>query len=362
MSSFKCSWLIVMSFVLLALISNRVSAAIIEDLYDAKVAVVDQSEASQNAAIKQGLKQVFVKVSGSQDLLKHTHITKSLTKASTLIRLYTYEKVQNQLYMVVNFDQEKVQNAIMTAGFPVWDKRRPETILWLAIEPMQQDKQLLNQETQPDLVKRMREQAQKRGIKVVLPVWDLNDVQAVDVYDIWGGFIQQMLLASERYDINSALSARIYRAPSDGTQVEPGKRWLADWTLIDNGQVNSGQLQMSEPEQIVDAIIDALATQLAEKYAISQQNRLLNAVKTQITINNVDSIARYSAIMKFLNGLTVVANATLLEQQGTRATFELDLLGNNDDLLNSFRLDNRMQPRATRLGESSAEMEFMWLN
>jgi hypothetical protein len=362
MSSFKYSWLTIISVCVINLVNYKVSAAIIDDLYDAKVAVVDQSEASQNAAIKQALKQVFIKVSGSQELLKHSHISKNLAKASTLIRLYTYEKNQNQLYLVVNFDQEKVQNAIRTAGFPVWDKRRPDTILWLAIEPAGQDKQLLNQELQPDLVKRLREQAQKRGIKIVLPVWDLNDIQMVDVYDIWGGFMQQISLTSERYDVDSILSARVYRKPVDDTQTSSGPMWLGDWTLMDNGQLNSGQIQMSEPEQVVESIVDVLATQLAEKYAISQQNRPLNAVKTYVFINNIDSIARYAAVLKFLNGLSVVSNAFLLEQQGTRATFELDLLGNNEDLLNSFRLDNRIQTAISDSGQISSEMEFLWAN
>ena len=360
MSSFKNPWLVVVSVLLIGLMHNMVSAAIIDDLYDAKVAVVDQSEASQNAAIKQALKQVFIKVSGSQELLKQAHISKSLAKASTLIRLYTYERIQNQLYLVVNFDQDKVQTAIRTAGFPVWDKRRPDTILWLAIEPARQDKQLLNNETQADLVKRLKEQAQKRGIKIVFPVWDLNDIQMVDVYDIWGGFIQKISLASERYDLNSILSARIYMAAKkDGSA---GQQWQSDWTLKDNGQVSSGQLQMSESEQLVDGLIDMLASQLAEKYAISQQNRPLNAVKTQIIITNINSIARYAEVLKFLNGLSVVSNAILLEQHGSRATFELDLLGNNEDLLNTFRLDNKIKAVMSDTTQVANEMEFLWAN
>ncbi|WP_340679724.1 DUF2066 domain-containing protein [Paraglaciecola sp.] len=362
MSSFKYPWLTVICILLSGLMNTKVSAAIIEDLYDAKVAVVDQSEASQNAAIKQALKQVFIKVSGSQELLKHTHISKNLAKASTLIRLYTYEKNQNQLYLVVNFDQGKVQNAIRTAGFPVWDKRRPDTILWLAIEPAGQDKQLLNQELQPELIKRLKEQALKRGIKVVLPVWDLNDIQMVDVYDIWGGFIQKISLTSERYDVDSILSARIYRKSVDDIQMNHGPVWLGDWTLMENGQLNSGQIQASEPEEVVDSIIDALATQLAVKYAISQLNRPLNAVKTQITITNINSISRYAAVLKFLNGLSVVSNAILLEQQGTRATFELELLGNKEDLLNTFRLDNKIQTVVKEGGQALNEMEFLWAN
>lgn len=354
-------WLCAITLLLSGLVTKPLKAAIIEDLYDAKVAVGDQSEATQNSAIKQALRQVFIKASGSQDLLKHSNIVKELAKATGLIRLYTYEKIDEQLFLSVNFDPEKVQNAIRSAGFPVWDKRRPDTILWLAIETARQDKQLLSQEMYSDLVRRINEQAQKRGIKVIMPVWDLADIQSVDVYDIWGGFLQQLVLASERYEISTILSARIYRAPADEGQTDPTQQWQADWTLIDHGQLNAGQLQMAQPAQIVEGIVDALASQLAAKYAVSQQNTLLNAVKIQINISNVDSIVRYSELVKFLKGLTVVASATLVEQQGDRATFELDLLGSYDDLLNTFRLDSKIQSRVVS-GQKDDELEFIWVN
>ena len=361
MRSSHFSWLCVVTLMWWGLVNNPLNAAIIDDLYDAKVAVSDQSDATQNAAIKQALRQVLIKASGTQDLLKHPHIVKELSRATALIRLYTYEKIDSQLYLVVNFDPEKVQNAIRTAGFPVWDKRRPDILLWLAIETARQDKQILTVETHADLVKRIKEQAQKRGINVIMPVWDLADIQNVDVYDIWGGFMQQLLVASERYEISTLLSARIYRTPVEEGQAEPPQTWQADWTLTDNGQLNAGQLQMAQAAQIVDGIVDALASQLAAKYAVSQQNSQLNALKIQINIDNVDTIVRYAQVVKFLKGLTVVSSATLIEQVGSRATFELSLLGSYDDLLNTFRLDNHIQTKPPS-GQKDAELEFIWVN
>lgn len=354
---------ILMSTFVVFLLIESASAAIIEDLYDAKVAVSDQAEATQNKAIKQALKQVFVKVSGSDVLLNDANIIKQLNKASTLIRSYTYEKNKNQLYLVVNFDQEKIQNVIRTAGFAVWDKRRPDTLLWLAIENKQQEKQIIGQENQSDFVKRLFEQAQVRGVRVVVPLWDLNDLQNLNIYDIWGGFSQPIMLATERYDLNTYLSARIYLEPLDTLQAQNKEQlWLVDWLMFDNGQMNSGQISVQQSDLIANEIVDVVAKQLSEKYAISQQNRLLNAVKTQITLNNVNSITRYATILKFLNGLSVVANATLVMQQGEKATFDLELLGNTDDLLNTFSLDNKILPVTADSGQQPTVLEFMWNN
>jgi uncharacterized protein len=363
MSSLTFLRQILMSTLVLFSLMSSVSAAIIEDLYDAKVAVNDQAEATQNKAIKQALKQVFVKVSGSETLLSDAKILKQLNNASTLIRSYTYEKNKGQLFLVVNFDQDKVQNVLRTAGFAVWDKRRPDTILWLAIENKQQNKHIVSQETEADFAKRLVSQAQVRGIKITLPLWDLNDVQTVSLYDIWGGFSQQILLAGERYDLTTFLSARIYLQPLDTSQENPSEQnWVADWMMSDGGQLTNGQISVSQAELVANGIVDVVAKQLSEKYAISQQNRLQNAIKTQITVVNVNSIVRYATVLKFLNGLSVVSNATLVMQQGEKATFELELLGNTDDLLNTFSLDSKITPISETINQTQPILEFMWNN
>lgn len=347
----------------LGLLAIRAHAAIISDLYDAKVPVENQSSSNQSKAIKQALKQVFVKVNGSPQILSHSQIVKQLAKASSLVRSYTYEKLDNQLYLIVNFDQDKIESAIRNAGFAVWDKRRPDTIVWLAIEDNQQQKVLISQENTPEYLQQIKQQTLARGIEVLLPLWDLTDLQKVDVYDIWGGFFQPIVEASERYDVTTTLSARIFLQDTSDLQSEnKAPMWQIDWTLVDNSKVNAGQVLVTDPLLAMDAIVDVIATQLSEKYAISQLNRQLNPAKQQIVITNLDSISRYAMILKFLNSLSVVSNATLVSQQGTKATFELDLLGNEEDLLNTFSLDNKIKPVVDEMGRAVGNMEFVWVN
>jgi uncharacterized protein len=320
---------------------HSASAAVIEDLFDAKIAVADQSDKAQNAAIKQALRQVFVKVSGNDSLLKDEKISKYVAKANSMVRAYSYEKALNQWYLVVNFDGDKVQQALRSADLAIWDKRRPDTILWLAVETNQQDKQIITSEQHPQLLERLKEQAKIRGLKIVLPLWDLNDVQSIGVYDIWGGFIQRIQEASSRYEMNSALSARVYKLPLDSNSDQL-QRWQIDWTLLDNGQIYTGQASAADSAAAMDKIIASLAEQLAAKYAINQQNGQFEVQQTHIVLTNVDSILTYSEILRFLNGLSVVSKATLVNQQGQRSTFALELLGSSEDLLNILSLDSKI--------------------
>ena len=52
---------------------QTVQGAVIEDLFDAKIAVSNQSEKNQSNAFIQALKQVLVKVRGNRDILADTH-------------------------------------------------------------------------------------------------------------------------------------------------------------------------------------------------------------------------------------------------------------------------------------------------
>mgnify|MGYP002811202347 FL=1 len=59
--------------------------------------------------------------------------------------------------------------------------------------------------------------------------------------------------------------------------------------------------------------------------------------------------------------MSVVNHATLIMQQGPRATFELDLLGDVDDLSNALSLDNKIRPVVDDFGQPIAGLEFFWV-
>jgi len=50
-----------------------------------------------------------------------------LNQASTFDPFVYHEKIKNQLYLVVNFDQEKNSKCIKSVWFCGLDKRRPDT-------------------------------------------------------------------------------------------------------------------------------------------------------------------------------------------------------------------------------------------
>jgi hypothetical protein len=350
---------------------QSVKAEVIDDLFDAKIAVDDQSQQTQNNAFSLALKQVFVKVRGSHDLLTNRTIKGAIAKATPFVRAYSYDKEGSQLYIAINFDPQRVENIIRGAGFPIWDKRRPNSIIWLAIKLSENSaKQIVMSSAFSEIYQQLTKRAKQRGITLILPLWDLADIQALGVFDIWGGFNTQISQASERYTVPSVLSARIYPSGSQlfgtknvaaKTNVKVGSQWLADWTMIEDGDLLAGQVQGDSPLIIAERLIDALADQLSLKYAIDLAQIDRADTKVQIVVNNIDSLVYYSQALVALESMSVVNNATLIKQQGPRATFELDLLGDVDDLSNALGLDSKIRPVVDDFGQPIVGLEFFWV-
>ncbi|MFT5675724.1 MAG: hypothetical protein ACI808_001656, partial [Paraglaciecola sp.] len=85
-----------------------------------------------------------------------------------------------------------------------------------------------------------------------------------------------------------------------------------------------------------------------------------DAAKSQIKITNVDSLVKYVQVLKFLNSLSVVSSASLVQQKGPEAIFQLSLLGDTNDLINALALDNKIQPVLNEYGQAKQGLEFIW--
>ena len=340
-----------------------VNASVMHDLYEARVAISDQTLKSQQGAVRNGFKQVLVKVSGNKQLLASEQIEREVKRAKDFIRTYRFEQSNEQLYFVVSFDAQRLEKMIRDAGFPIWDKRRPDTILWFVIkDPSSGRRQLVTESDYPKLLAQTNVAAVSRGIQVVNPLLDLDDLQQVNSYDVWGGFVHQLAQASERYGVTNILSARLYQSSGAGDVNTPGpfEQWTADWTMLEAGRLLSGQVQQASPELTVQAVIDALADNLAARYAIDISKLDPGALKTKVKIMNLGSLQQYANIVNFLDSLSVVNKTSLIMLQGQVATFELDLLGSIDDFVNAMSLDNRLKP-VNAFGLGKQNLEFLWV-
>jgi hypothetical protein len=338
---------------------DTANAGVIEGLYSARIEVTDQSTSSQNAAILEGLENVFVKVSGNSALLGDSQVKQQLKQAKHYLRNYRFEETSDQLFLVVNFDQNKVDKQLRDSGYRIWDKRRPEIIVWLAVKEPQGSRELVSEGSHQELFDRAQEIANRRGVEIVQPLLDLDDMKSISIYDVWGGFVHQLSQASERYGVDNVLSARIYKAKSSENEQASETIWQADWVLLEAGNTSAGSVFGAEKSQVVTALINTVSDNLAAKYAIDFSLFDPDAMRTIVTIKNLTSLGQYAEILTFFNSLSVVSSASIVSQIGQEAQFELNLLGEVDKLNDALRLDNRLSP-VNRFEVDKQKLEYFW--
>ena len=341
-------------------------AAIISTLYETRVPLASQTNAAQQKAFRESLIQVLVKVSGDRDIGKDATIRNQLRQARDLIRSFRYDSADGVNYMAATFDEQRVNQLIASAGYPVWGKRRADTLVWMAyLDDESDQRQLITAgvtNTYSDLLKSA---AERRGMPITLPLMDLQDAQTVNVYDVWGRFDDTIKLASQRYPNDNLVAVRIYdrtRLMAAGESLQDEMRWQLDWQILNQELAEQSTFFAPDRETLIAQFVDFLADKLAAKYAVEQTNNSSSGNQTlRLSILNVSSIEAYVSVRRFFESLALVNSVTLRRQYASVSEFDLVLSGSREDLLNVLLLDNKIRQKTNAFGQATNEMEFFWI-
>jgi hypothetical protein len=225
----------------------------------------------------------------------------------------------------VSFDGEAVEGVLRQAGQTVWGSERPLTLVWLAVDWGQGDREIIGAddparsrddarsiERNRVLRQRVLDVAEQRGLPVAFPLLDTIDLQSLSFSDIWGGFDDPLIEASERYDADAVLVGRIRPATAQRNR----------WTYYFGEEQRTWN---GEPELVVNDIADLLAAE----FAVSG-NAALESI--DLVVAGVDSVAAYGAVENLLSGLTAVERFSIVEVTGDRVRYRVDAKGGADRL------------------------------
>ena len=297
--------------------ASIVSAAEVTDLYQAQSAVASQSEEDRQRLAPELLKQVVVKVVGDRRAVEHADISALVTDADRYVDQYYYQQIPNsdsdvaeqQLALMLEFNAEGINNALQRIGLPVWDKIRPETLFWVAIEYAGKQ-QLIGEGDEDSLLFHIEQAAKKRGIPLLLPLMDLEDQTQLTFNDVATGNNTAVKQASERYGSSVIVSARL-RGNEESVEIswqallgEEVERWSSQGdvkTAIQNG---------------VDEFADRLGRRLNISFSESDNTEM------EIHVSGIEDYDGYSRLMDYLGSLQVVSDIKV----GSLGSEKLDLV------------------------------------
>src|SRR3569833_1885114 len=317
-------------FALSLLVVPRLLPAVeVTGLYEAEVPVMDQRAAARGAAARAALAEVLAKVTGDAGggrrpprprmPPRRPPFQPLLQQAEQWEQRYQYRATPGEptaQSLVASFDREAVNQRIYEAGLPVWGSNRPQILLWLAVEDGG-GRTLVGGDQRPDLQALVSEQARRHGLPISLPLLDLQDQNAASLGDVWGQFTEPVLRASERYQDDGVLLARIYATGPN--------RWRGHWTLRHAGSNSSWESGEGSIADVVAAGLDDEAGNLAKRYALVLAPGVGDTAT--LVVDKVTKLQDYARVSRYLNSLDAVGAVAVEGVEGDTVMYRLRFRG-----------------------------------
>lgn len=323
-------------------------AATVDYLFLAAVPVVDQSPDVRTAGIRTALEAVLIKVTGLGDAATSARTQPLFADAAGLVDQYRYVKRPgpdglDKLYLAVQFDEPAVQRALRQQRVRIWGKERPQVLVVLAAKAVDQPFLVSAKGTETAVVQArnaLKAAAARRGVPLLMPALDAFDEANFDFADIWRGSYTGLPAVAKRYAANLVLAGQAL--------TKNGTVWQTRWTLLDNGQtVDTWLSPQGTLARVASSGVQDLTDRLVARFFAAPKVPLQAIAPSAngdllVDVVGVDSLQAYAAVVKYLQGLSLVKQLNVVAVDGDRLRCGVQLQGSPRQLQQAIALDNRL--------------------
>lgn len=286
----------------------------IPDLYQSDVQVADKSRNSRVEAGQNAFIHVVKKLTGLEDVQNHPLIKQAMRDYSQYLTKYEYvELIDGELRARFLFEEEKLNRLITDANWPFWGNRRPQIVLWLAIED-NASRDFVTRENYPQLERLIYDKASEWGLPVIVPLFDLQDRLQVGIPEVWGNFSQPVELASRRYGAERVITARLFQQPGSSS-------WLLEWRYTDAANFEPEQ-RVGDKQVIITQMMDTLARSLLAEYSIAYADSNV-VVESMVTVRNLVTFSDITLAKRRLQSLSSVKDIDVFSRAGETVEFKV---------------------------------------
>lgn len=334
----------VLGFVLLLLGCTPSAAAVGKqvELYAARVPVVSQQQDERQEAFRQAFLQVLVKVTGERTLPQHPTLIEALSRPERYVAEFGYATElgatpdeggapPRQLLLWTQFDAAAVDALLRDANIPAWTRTRPSVLLWFAVEEAN-GPVVLGADSGHRLTALLEETAAQRGLHLILPLRDLEDRARLSESKLWGGFEEDILAASKRYQSDAVLVGRAYPLLAD--------QWETRWSLLLGGSARDWSARGPALEPLVADGVHQAAGYIAERFRTRYSSTAAESM--ELVVGGVNSLADYASLIGYLETLPIVQAVQVEKLQGDRIWLLVKARGGAATLRDALALNRRL--------------------
>lgn len=309
------------SFVAILLFGRFALCEVVPDLYEATLPSTSQADNERHTLFKQGLIEVLERVSGENDIEKQPNIKQAIEQASDYVEQYSY----GENVLTVKYNAEQINHLVYQLGHTVWGQRRPNIILWLALEE-QNDRRLVGVESDPAIQSFITQVAKEKGLPLILPLMDLEDVSSVTVTDVWGQFPSVLQQASSRYGAKNILVGRVTHL-----QVGGEDSWEGRWQILESDENPVWTVQGKTLQEVLSQGISHTTQYFMAHYGATNKNTDNEVIGQPILvgIEDIKSSSDFEQAQAYLSTRNQVVEVNVHEVLGNMAVFAVTLQGDN---------------------------------
>jgi hypothetical protein len=311
-------------------------AATFPNLYTVTVELPPNTPNRQAQVDRVGMTQLLTRVTGRRDAAYAPELAPLIESASTHV---TSRSRVDRERDSVGFNAAAIVGALSRANWPVWGAERPSTLLWVAVDFGDGQRALMGATAATDegstelaeLMMQLREEldavASERGLPITYPLLDIEDRNAIDFAEVWGGFEGLIAAASERYNADGVLVGRV-SVTDFGLDVR--------WSFLD--ETRSSAVLGSDVRGGVDW--------LADRYA-AEYSTVGGARVAHITVLDVTSVDEYGRVMSYLESQSVLQSVDVDGFEGTTLRLRVAVRGDDRVVERVLTLGGVLVPTAS---------------
>ena len=318
-------------------------------LHEATVPIADRTTVARDAAVKQALTEVLIRLSGDAAAPTQPAGKAILAKPDRYLQQYQYEggaggNGAGGLYFRAGFDAAALEAAMQERGVTLWGRERPPLLVWLAVDDGQR-RYLLGAEDSDAVLVEVQAAARRQGLALILPLLDLEDQSKVTYTDVSDVALERVLPASERYQPQAVLI---------GSLKPEGANWTGNWGLHDAG----GEVRWQASGAGLPAMLDAGLAQVDTRLVASTPKPATAVPPGQsrlpVRVEGVLSLADYARVSAYLAGLPTVRSAELEAVAGQTLEFVVDVQGGAAGLNQVVALGGILEPASAEMAPGAA--------
>jgi hypothetical protein len=332
----------------LSMFCNIAIAENISDLYSAEIKVTDKSAESWGVAVKKGLLEVIVKVSGNTGAVTLPLIQEEVEDSGKYVQYYNYTDYSHNddagLNLHMGFDNELVDKLLADSSQAIWGNDRAQTLVWFFNDNTSKGNFLTQEGPESNI---FTDSAKYRGVKIMFPISDLKYVDTLQEKTADKDLTKDLVdYSAANYAPNQVLI---------GKQISQEQNAIF-WRLIVNDAEFSWKSYGDTLKDSIESAVNHLVDDMVSGGAVLQAQDMKGSIK--VAIDNVESLADYAAIVAKLQHDSVIDSFNVAFIKNNRLGLSIVAKGGSLALAKSLDNYNDLQLEVDVAAYDDVEMLY----